>query len=186
MRSTPCVDGCCGPIFRVMCRGADGVAGVSWIASMVPTWSSKGLFIGVAVLVPVHRIVLSQRMPFPVGRHENAFEVRMVVYVDAEHVPNFAFVPVGGAPDAGNGFDVRLVTGYARFDTQAAESFDGVEVIDDFKARGRRVPIDGGDRTQANVFFGVFQKAAQVDDLGGVGDERGLAESFDGSTPPFS
>ena len=35
MRSTPWVEGCCGPMFRVMRRGADGVAGISWTAGIV-------------------------------------------------------------------------------------------------------------------------------------------------------
>src|SRR5258706_4543817 len=111
MRSTPCVDGCCGPMLSVMRRGAEGDAGVSCVASMVAVCSSKRcclliLFCRVTVLVPVHRIIFAQRIPFPIDRHQDAHQVRMIAELHAEHVVDFALVPIRRAPHAVHRIDL--------------------------------------------------------------------------------
>ena len=47
-------------------------------------------------------MILAQRMPLPCTRHQNSREVRMPVERDAEHVPRFALVPIGGGTDLGD------------------------------------------------------------------------------------
>src|SRR5580698_5632479 len=83
MRSTPCVEGCCGPMFSVMRRGAAGLAGCSWSAAMVEKLSSRDLFIGVAVLVAVNGIIFAQGMAVPIDGHQDAHQVRMIAERDA-------------------------------------------------------------------------------------------------------
>src|SRR5947208_7283354 len=46
------------------------------------------------------RIVLAERVAFPVVVHENAALVRVAVEAEAHHVEGFALVPVCGRPDA--------------------------------------------------------------------------------------
>ncbi len=48
---------------------------------------------------PPSGIVLAQRVPFPVLRHEDPDEVRVPLEADAHHVPGLALEPVGGGPD---------------------------------------------------------------------------------------
>ena len=47
-------------------------------------------------------VLLAQRMTLPVVGHENATLVGVTFEVDAEHVEDFALVPVGRSPDAGS------------------------------------------------------------------------------------
>src|SRR5579863_7057116 len=124
MRSTPWVEGCCGPMFSVIRRGADGLEGSSSSAGIVAKLSSKDLFIGVAVLIAVNRIVFAQRMPVPVDRHQNAHHVRMIAERDAEQIEYFAFMPVGRAPDAVNGIDLGLLAVHFAFDAHARVPLD--------------------------------------------------------------
>src|SRR5579872_1534138 len=97
MRRTPCVEGCCGPMLRVIRRGAAGFSGSTAGACSVATESSSRgrLLIWVTVLVAVHRIILAQRVAFPVERHQDPHQIRMIAEADAEHVKHFALVPVG-------------------------------------------------------------------------------------------
>ncbi len=55
-----------------------------------------------------------------------------------------------------------------------------MQVVDNFKSRLRGMPIDGSDGTEANELFGIFQKAAQINDFGGVSNESSFAEGLDG------
>src|SRR5580658_5248065 len=144
MRSTPWVEGCCGPMFSVMRRGAEGVAGCSWSAAIVVKLSSRDLFIGVAVLVAVDRIIFAQRMTVPIERHQNARHVRMIAEGDAEQIEHLAFMPVGGAPDAINGVDLGTRAMHFAFDAQARIPFNRVQEIDDLKSRLRRMPVHRG------------------------------------------
>ena len=45
------------------------------------------------------RMVLTQRMPRPRPRHENARQMRMLVEDDTKHIPHLALIPVGRRTD---------------------------------------------------------------------------------------
>src|SRR4051812_5073890 len=111
-RSTPCVLGCCGPMFRTS----------SSVSNMAPRtvsgWRNGGLlnvrfFPGLTKFQPVdrifhqqlagplERIVLALRKTLPIVRHQDAAAIRMADEIDAEHVPHFALQPVRGWPGAG-------------------------------------------------------------------------------------
>src|SRR5579862_3639200 len=91
-RSTPCVEGCCGPMFRVM-RRTEPSGGWWTVASaasavMVSVWDSVSrigvLFFAVAVFVAVHRIILAQRVAFPIDRHQDTAQIGMITETDSE------------------------------------------------------------------------------------------------------
>src|SRR6202011_5575766 len=111
-RSTPCVDGCCGPMLRVIrCLPiSSGVGCASSMPTLVLSSCMAFLFVLVAVLVAVHRIVLAQWMAFPIGRHHDAAQVGVIAETDSEHVESFALVPVRAAPDARYGVDFVVLS----------------------------------------------------------------------------
>jgi hypothetical protein len=149
MRSTPCVDGCCGPMFSVMRRGAAfgdgflGAASVCYVSVFANTLSlhCSSLFILIAVLVPVHRIILAQRMAFPIARHQDARRIGMIAETDAEHIEHFALIPVGGAPDTGDRIDLRL-----RFSEPAFQAEPRIAL----RASAADTPLRNAGRPDAN------------------------------------
>ena len=44
------------------------------------------------------RMLLAQRVPLPVGWHQDAIEIGMAFKIDAKHIPGFPLVPVGAGP----------------------------------------------------------------------------------------
>ena len=55
------------------------------------------------------RMILSQWMASPGLRHQNSGQVRMILEHDAEHVPDFALIPVGRWPDVGSSIQSEVV-----------------------------------------------------------------------------
>src|ERR1700691_4198770 len=180
MRSTPWGEGCCGPMLRVIRRGANGVAGSSSSAGIVPKLSSRDLFIWVAVFIAVDGIIFAQRMSVPIDRHQNAHQVWMITELDAEKIEHLALMPIGGAPDAIYGIDLGIVAVHFTFDAQAGIPFDRVEMIDDFKSRLGRIPVNGGEAAEADKFFFVLKIAAETDDVRRVCDVGDFAERLFG------
>src|SRR6185369_3493110 len=106
-RSTPCVDGCCGPIERVM----SSVTTPPSAAERCTSTSNPARLIGLdleeafprrrdAVVFLRLDEVLAERMARPVLRHEDATEVRVAAERHAEEIEHLALLPVGRAPDA--------------------------------------------------------------------------------------
>src|SRR2546428_2767123 len=116
-RSTPCVEGCCGPMLRVMSSVARPPSRVSRCTSTSnparPISASRlqqALPRGrdAVVLLGLDE-VLAQRMPRPVLRHEDAAEVGGALEDDAEEVADLALLPGGVAAPAGKRGDDRIV-----------------------------------------------------------------------------
>src|ERR1035441_5919769 len=99
----------------------------------------------------------------------------MVEESEAEEAENFPFVPVGAAPDAGDGIDGGLGAREAALQAQALVAFDGMQVVDDLEARFGGVAIDGGDRAHTDEFPIVLQKSANAGDSGRSDLQRQLA-----------
>src|SRR5215470_1834543 len=110
-RSTPCVDGCCGPIESVMssvttpplpsarCTSTSNPArliGSSGLQQAFPRGRDAVVLLGLDE-------VLAERMPGPVLRHEDTPQVGVPRELDAEEIEHLALLPVGMAPDVGNG-----------------------------------------------------------------------------------
>src|SRR5690606_1509250 len=127
-RSTPCVEGCWGPMFKVIClrpscRGSSTLPESTVTAPLFRSGSlifltrhrssGKPLLVGVAVLETMRREILPQRVPLPVVRHHDAAKVRMITEGDAEQVVGFALVPVGALPDTCDGINLRTFAGDA-------------------------------------------------------------------------
>ena len=75
------------------------------------------------------RMLLAQRVPFPVLGHEDAAQVPMSGKTDAVHVVHLALVPGGGRPDSGNGGDLRVFPGEFGFDADIARGVEAEKVI---------------------------------------------------------
>src|SRR5213080_2521160 len=105
-RSTPCVQGCWGPMLRVMssvarppsrvsrCTSTSNPArpiSASRLQQALPRRRDAVVLLGLDE-------VLAQRMPRPVLGHEDAAEVRMALEGDAEQVEHLPLLLLGGAP----------------------------------------------------------------------------------------
>src|SRR4051794_29325294 len=93
-RSTPCVDGCCGPMLRTSSVESRKV----WAMGLLSALNAE-VFLHPAVVHLNNVVVLAQRMALPLVGHENALQTGMVGKLDAEHVEDFALQPVGGEMD---------------------------------------------------------------------------------------
>src|SRR5262249_55924921 len=136
-RSTPCVEGCWGPMLRVMSsvesppsacgRCTSTSKPVSPILGRLQQAFPRGRD---AVVLLGFDEVLAQRVAGPVFRHEDATEVGMVGKHHAQQVEHLALRPVGVAPDArhaGNDWIVPLRPHLEREEVTLAV---GVEVVD--------------------------------------------------------
>src|SRR5579871_5801569 len=94
-RNTPCVDGCCGPMFSVISSVRSVVIVCLWLEPDDRALSDGG---NAVILLRLDEI-LAQRMTDPVLRHQQAAHVAMTLEVDAEEVVNLALHPVGRLPD---------------------------------------------------------------------------------------
>src|SRR5262252_2929620 len=90
-RSTPCVDGCCGPMFSTSSVESKKVA--SGIGRLLAALDSQVL-LNPAIVLLNDGVVFPQRMPLPLFRQQHAAHVGMALELDAEHVEHFAFQPV--------------------------------------------------------------------------------------------
>src|ERR1035437_1687360 len=160
-RSTPCVDGCCGPMLSTI--ECSPMPPVPWLCASAMTSSIPGMIKSGAAtgamepafasnleprtLNPLYLsvafdgIVLAQRMAFPVFRHHDPREARMAGKVDAEEVEYFALVKVRRGPDRGDRIDGEV----SRFKpyNEAHALFQPVreDVIRELKARLLRIPV---------------------------------------------
>src|SRR5437588_222957 len=90
-RSTPCVDGCCGPMLRTSSVESRKV--VSGILRSLAAWNTQVLLHPPVVLLE-DPVVLAQREALPLLRQQNAPHVRVAGELDAEHVVDLALQPV--------------------------------------------------------------------------------------------
>ena len=92
----------------------------------------------------LHRVVLAQRMAFPVLGHQQPPQVAVPVEDDAEQVPHLALEPVGGRPDAASRRHVRVLAarGAPSGAAARAERRCDTQVVDDLEARLARPAVD--------------------------------------------
>src|ERR1044071_8095681 len=99
-RRTPCVDGCCGPMLRVMsCVCGADPSGIVGLAKSTRLMLPAPLFLGLVgdILAVAHPdkllrllVVLPHRIPGPVLGQEHAAQVRVAFELDAVHVEHLA------------------------------------------------------------------------------------------------
>ena len=159
-RSTPCVDGCCGPMLTTMRS--------SWIGSPSPPstvsqsppvtvktrpsvvsrarrrtgvcrchWYDPPLVrrrdLRALVLDrdAAERVVLALRVALPVVRHQDPGQGRVAVEDDAEHVVGLPLLPVGGRVDAGDARHVRVLDGHRDLQPDPAPVRHRRQLVDD-------------------------------------------------------
>src|SRR5881275_2080673 len=86
-RSTPCVEGCCGPILRTSSVESRNVA--SAILGLLLAAFDTQIFPHPAIVLLQDGIVLAQRMPFPLVGHEDTPHIGVSFERYAEHVEDF-------------------------------------------------------------------------------------------------
>ena len=108
----PWVPGCCGPRLRIRVsvvhagqRNRSAGSGGCRRASA----SGVGGHLGGA-----EGVLLAQRVPLPVVRHQDAAQVGVAAEADAVHVEDFALVPVGGGEDGGDAGEFGMESPSAR------------------------------------------------------------------------
>src|SRR5207245_879449 len=117
MRSTPCVEGCCGPMFSTIVR-AGPVAVCTVVASAIP----------------FHGIILAQGITFPILWHQDAPQIRMPFESHAEQVKCLTLVPVDPRPHRRQRCDNRIAAGYAYADPQLLPARNRKQVVVQFKS----------------------------------------------------
>src|SRR5882762_10596960 len=138
-RSTPCVEGCCGPMLRVMSSVARPPSRVSRCTSTSnparPISASRlqqALPRGrdAVVLLGLDE-VLAQRVSRPVLRHEDAAEIGMPLEGHAQEVEDLPLLPLGVAPDARDARHDGSVAGRVHLEGEEVAVAIGVEMVDD-------------------------------------------------------
>src|SRR5271157_469475 len=89
-RSTPCVDGCCGPMLRTSSVESKKV--VSGMASLAAFDSQ--VFLHPSVVLLEDSVILAQRISLPLFRQQDAPHVRVARKGDPEHIEDLPLQPV--------------------------------------------------------------------------------------------
>ncbi len=110
-------------------------------------------------------VIFAQRMPFPVVRHHDAPQIRMIAEVHAEQIEGLPLIPVGARQTSVTESICGSPPGRRHFKRSRSFRSIRMQMIHDFEARLGRIPIYTGDRTQTHKAEIVFQKAADADDL---------------------
>src|SRR3989442_3448978 len=102
-RSTPCVEGCCGPMLSVMVsvRTVFHLLGRELLEVGVRRLAI-GRVVGERHLLVAERRILAQRPSHPFLGKEDAREIGMAGEDDAVEVVGLPLVPVGGGPHPGH------------------------------------------------------------------------------------
>src|SRR6266567_565777 len=151
IRSTPWVDGCCGPMLMIMVSSRIVLSPVapSRVTAIVPT--SQASLVGrrderAVVLGPDagERVVLPQREGLPSVGQLDPPEVRMPVEDDAEEVEDLALVPVRRGEECGDAGHTGVVSREADLDPQPVAVRRRVQVIGDPEPGLAAQPVGGG------------------------------------------
>src|SRR5437899_7127466 len=108
-RSTPCVEGCCGPMLSVMVsvRTVSDLLGRRVLERGVGRDAARRV-VGERHLLVAERRILAQRPALPILGEQDPGEVGMAGELDAVEVEGLALVPVRGGPHARDARDPRV------------------------------------------------------------------------------
>src|SRR2546422_2925542 len=91
-RSTPWVEGCCGPMLRTNSVESKKVwSGIPW--SLAALYAH--VFLHPTLILLNDAVVLAQRVALPLFGQQNPRHVGMTRELDAEHIEDLALQPVG-------------------------------------------------------------------------------------------
>src|SRR5689334_14484914 len=106
-RSTPCVDGCCGPIFRTSSSAPSSVCCFSpasvmvSLATLLPAFNPQ-VFLHPRCILLDDVVVLAQWITLPLVRQQDARQIGVPGKNNPEHVEHLALQPVGRGPNVCN------------------------------------------------------------------------------------
>src|ERR1035441_1444763 len=140
-RSTPWVDGCCGPILSTSSVESRNVA--SGILMSLAALDTE-VFPNPSVVLLKNTVILAQRVPLPLLGHEDAAHIGVAFELDAEHVEDLALQPVGRQVHAHRGFQLEAF-GNISLDPHALVPREAVDHVDHVEALGPFGPIHRGD-----------------------------------------
>src|SRR5580698_415548 len=95
-RSTPWVDGCCGPMLRTSSVESRNVA--SGILVSLTAFDIQ-VFLHPAIVLLKDPVILAQRVALPFLGQKNAAHIGVAREFDAEHIEDLALQPIGGDVD---------------------------------------------------------------------------------------
>src|SRR5262245_61684583 len=104
-RSTPCVEGCCGPMLRTNSVESRNVVSGMYLLTALDVQ----ILPYPAIVLLNQAVFLAQREAFPLLGEENSAHVGVALELDAEHVEDLAFQPVRGGVDGGGGGRLEAV-----------------------------------------------------------------------------
>src|ERR1041385_1367543 len=126
MRSTPWVDGCCGPMFRTIVLAAPvAVSTVVVMVLFLQSWQVSCRNVAEAL----DRIIAAQGMALPVFRQQNAAQIGVIVELNAHEVENFPLQPTCTDPHRNERVHIGMVAWNARTEADFLLRRDGREVI---------------------------------------------------------
>src|SRR2546423_1438547 len=99
-RSTPWVEGCCGPMLRT--NSVESRKVESGIRALLPAFDSQVLLHPALVLLN-NSVILAQRISLPLLGQQDAPHIGVSGELDPEHVEHLALQPVRGQVHAGRG-----------------------------------------------------------------------------------
>src|ERR1051326_7209121 len=138
-RSTPCVEGCCGPMLRT--NSVESRKVWSGIPASLAAFDIQ-VFLHPSVVLLKNSVVLAQRIALPLLRQQNPFHIGMSRKLDAEHVEDFALQPIGGEVDIYR--RLRLVSiGDIGLHAHALVASEAIHDVNQVESLGTLGPIDG-------------------------------------------
>ena len=121
------------------------------------------------------REIFPHRMAFPVRRHKDPLQVRVVAKTHAKKVEDLALIPVGGAPDGGDRIQLGSLAN-AHFQAEPRFARNGIDVVDNLKARLARPPIHRGHGAKAIETELLFEKGTHCCKLARIDYQRELIQ----------
>src|SRR5262245_8701726 len=176
-RSTPCVEGCCGPNETVI-RVSE--SGSGFRSNEI---EDVGMAISFACILSVtlDGEVLAQRMALVIRRRQYPDQIRMAVESDAEHVINLSLQPVRRFPQITHRRQARVVFFDEDFYPQPVIVIEGIKMISDGEARAREfAQVHATDVAQVIEPHGrlIAQPGHKLVETFAPGDDRDLVRGF--------
>src|SRR5438445_4507596 len=137
-RSTPWVEGCCGPILRTNSVESRNVAsGMDLLAAF-----DVQVLLHPSIVLLNQAIFFSQRKALPLLWEQNAAHIGMAFKLNAEHVEYLALDPVRSGVHGGGGSGLAAV-GDRRLDPDSLVAGETVENVEQVEPVGPLRIIDG-------------------------------------------
>src|ERR1700691_1304392 len=131
-RSTPWVEGCCGPIFKIISSAPSTVV-LTFVSSVVrgslicllAALNAQILANPIRILLQ-YVVILAQRISLPLIRPQNASQLRLASKQDSKRGGASALEPVCSGPDLAHARD-RFVFAGMRFQAQTLVLGEGIQ-----------------------------------------------------------